>query len=72
MPLVAKKNPVALMLEDMAEWILKNAEPQTSIEGGVKDMLVMEAVYKSLREQKVVYLNNIDFKENVWRKVVSE
>jgi len=43
----------------MAECILKNKTPKTTGEEGLKDQFVIDAIYRSAKQKKVIYLKEI-------------
>lgn len=59
LPVVKEKDQFVLVIDHMAECILKNKIPKTPGEEGLKDQLIIEAVYRSATQKKVVYLKDI-------------
>lgn len=58
-PEIPEKNQFALELDHMAQCVLNNQEPYTPGEEGLQDHRIMEAIYQSAREKKVVQLERI-------------
>jgi len=59
LPLIKESNQFVQVIDHMAECILKNREPKTPGEEGLKDQYVIDAIYESARQKKVVYLKDI-------------
>jgi predicted dehydrogenase len=59
LPVVKEEDQFVLVIDHMAECILKNKTPKTSGEEGLKDQLIIEAVYRSATQKKVIYLKDV-------------
>jgi predicted dehydrogenase len=59
LPVIKESNQFVQVMDHMAECILKNREPKTPGEEGLKDQYVIDAIYESARQKKVVYLKDI-------------
>ena len=58
-PEVPEKNQFALEIDHMSDCIMNNRQPYTPGEEGVQDHRIMEAIYQSAKEKKVVQLERI-------------
>jgi predicted dehydrogenase len=59
LPVIEESDQFVQVIDHMAECILKNKEPKTPGEEGLKDQYVIDAIYRSARQKKVVYLKEI-------------
>ena len=59
LPVVKESDQFVLVMDHMAECILRNKIPKTPGEEGLKDQFVMEAIYRSAKQKKVIYLKEI-------------
>ena len=58
-PEVPEKKQFALEMDHMADCIMNNKQPYTPGEEGLQDQKLMEAIYQSAKEKKVVQLERI-------------
>lgn len=56
LPVIEEKDQFALEIDHMSQCILNNEEPKTPGEEGLRDQLIMEAIYESAETGKAVYL----------------
>lgn len=54
-----EKNQFALEIDHMAQCVMNNQEPYTPGEEGLQDHRIMEAIYQSAKEKKVIQLERI-------------
>ncbi|MGZ4060248.1 MAG: Gfo/Idh/MocA family oxidoreductase, partial [Bacteroidia bacterium] len=62
-PSLGEKNQFALELDHMATCIYENKEPFTKGEEGLQDQRIMEALYRSAAEGKIIQLEKINRKD---------
>jgi predicted dehydrogenase len=65
-PAIEEKNQFALEMDHLAQCIYNNKEPFTRGEEGLQDQRIMEALYRSASEGKVVKLEKHE-KKDVFR-----
>lgn len=58
-PSIPEKNQFALEMDHMSLCVLNNQTPYTPGEEGLQDHKIMEAIYRSARERKVITLDKI-------------
>ncbi len=58
-PEVPEKNQFALEMDHMSDCVMNNKQPYTPGEEGLQDHKLMEAIYQSARERKVITLERI-------------
>ena len=58
-PSIDEKNQFALEIDHMSQCILNNQQPYTPGEEGLQDHKIMEAIYRSAKERKVITLDKI-------------
>lgn len=58
-PALEEKNQFALEIDHMSQCILNNQTPYTPGEEGLQDHKIMEAIYRSAKERKVVTLDKV-------------
>ncbi|HEX2606595.1 MAG TPA: Gfo/Idh/MocA family oxidoreductase [Flavisolibacter sp.] len=58
-PSLPEKNQFALEIDHMSQCILNNQQPYTPGEEGLQDHRIMEALYQSAKEKKIVQLEKI-------------
>jgi predicted dehydrogenase len=58
-PVITPKNQFALMMDHMAKCILEDTAPDTPGEEGLKDQLIIDAIYKSAKEKKIVEIDTL-------------
>lgn len=56
LPVIKQENQFAAILDHFGYCILNNQVPNTPGEEGLRDHLVMEAIYRSATQQRVIYL----------------
>lgn len=59
LPAVEDADQFALIMDHMAECVLNDKQPNTPGEEGLKDHYIIEALYKSAKEKRVVMLEEI-------------
>lgn len=59
-PQMEDKDQFALEMDHFAQCIIKDQKPYTPGEEGLQDMMIMEAIYKSAKEGRVVKLDKVD------------
>ncbi|QEC66685.1 Gfo/Idh/MocA family oxidoreductase [Panacibacter ginsenosidivorans] len=59
LPVVKQENQFVLVMDHMAECILNDKSLATPGEEGLKDQYVIAAIYKSAKQKKVIFLNEI-------------
>jgi len=57
-PMMAEKNQFALEMDHLAQAVLTDSIPHTTGEDGLKDMLIMEAIYRSAKEKRTISLSS--------------
>ena len=57
---IEEKNQFALQIDHMSLCVINDEEPYTPGEEGLQDQKIIEAIYQSAREGKVVHLEKID------------
>ena len=58
-PEVPEKNQFALEMDHMSDCVMNNKQPYTPGEEGLQDQKLMEAIYQSAREKKVIQVERI-------------
>ncbi|CAN5774092.1 hypothetical protein BH10BAC2_BH10BAC2_39770 [soil metagenome] len=58
-PFIPEVNQFTMVMDHMAECIIYDKEPDTPGEEGLKDHVIIEAIYRSGKEKKIIELNNI-------------
>ena len=58
-PSIPEKNQFALEMDHFSECLLYNREPYTPGEEGLQDQKLMEAIYRSAKEKKVIPVERI-------------
>lgn len=58
-----RKYQFALEIDHMSECIIQYREPYTPGEEGLQDHKIMEAIYRSAKEKKVINLAKVDRKD---------
>ncbi|MEF2278548.1 Gfo/Idh/MocA family oxidoreductase [Deinococcus sp. YIM 134068] len=56
---VENKSQFVLEIDEMSSAVLENREPKTPGEEGLRDHLIMEAIYQSARENRAIRLGNL-------------
>ena len=62
-PYIGEKNHFALEMDHLALCIMDNAEPYTPGEEGMQDQKIMDAIYESAKEERVVKLKEVKGKD---------
>ena len=64
------KNQFALEMDHMSECVMYNRKPFTPGEEGLQDHIIMEAIYQSAKEKRMIELKNDSNKKDQFRGTV--